>query len=703
MLSHPGNTALHRQVFILAGQPAWQKSLLKLILQGYEKETLWVAEEQPEGYPFVETKKTSHWLGKEKKVVVFDANESFNPDSFAAISGIVTGGGFFILLLPEKQNWNQVYFTRFGQRLIHSIENHKHLITIEQHEQATDFITNESVESSTIPVDFANNYRRHCDAPFLTLDQQLAVEAIQKKTSSEKNVPVVLVSDRGRGKSAALGIAIARMLKSGVSNIAVTAPSLSATEILFKHIAEVLPDSEVTRGCVKYRADKKSVSIAQFYSPDNLVQETIEAEILFVDEAAAIPVPILTSFLAKYVRCVFATTVHGYEGTGRGFSLRFYKELDNKNHNWLKLQMRTPIRWADHDPLEEWMFSLLCLDAEICSESELSGFSIDAVESRLIDKKRLDDGDFLNEVFSLLVLAHYRTRPKDLVRLLDDEAISLYVSIYNNHVIAVALVIREGSFSPSLSTEVYQGKRRPQGHLLAQALTYHCGIEQASTLDYARIMRIAVHPEVQQQGIGSRLVEFITESEKKLGRAALGTSFGMNVLLLGFWKKLNFDVARIGFTREQTSGEHAAIMLLPLNSAGKSIQWEARARFNQQIPFLFDDVLKDLSSELKNEFPLVFDDSLVLNEFEVKDFKSFNLYNRSYELCISSINKFVITHLSIIEKSDFPSEFRNIIFVKVFDKKGWKETAATLSLSGQNDAKSVFYRAIQHLSSLINA
>lgn len=694
-LSVTGKEFLHRQVVILAGQAEWQKKLLQDLLSGHEKTSLWVSDEKVDGFPFVDVKKAASWLGKEKQVAVFDANEHFNPDSFAAISGIVVGGGVFFLLLPEKNKWNEIYSTRFGQRLINSINNNDDILIAEENDLISAAIPNETkliIPSSPAP--------RHCDAPFLTLDQQRAVEAIQQQVVKTSNIPVVLVSDRGRGKSAALGIAAARLLQAGVNRIAITAPSLSTTDVTFKHIVAVLPEAEVTRGCVKFVHKNKSTSVIHFYSPDNLMQENIAADVLLVDEAAAIPVPLLASFLHQYRQCVFATTVHGYEGTGRGFSLRFYKELDKKNKNWLKLQMQTPIRWADKDPLEKWMFDLLCLDAEISNGNELTGFAIDTVEHCFLDKEKLDDNKLLNEVFSLLVLAHYRTRPKDLKNLLDDETISVYVSLFNDHVVAVALVIREGNFSDSLSTEVYQGKRRPQGNLLAQALTYHCGIEHAATFDYARIMRIAVHPALQQRGVGTAMIDYIVNHEKQRGRDAIGSSFGMNTALLAFWKKAKFEVVRIGFTREKTSGEHAVIMLLALTAAGKEIKQAAYTQFCNKLGYWFEDLLNDLPEELKASFSLASKDELVLSIADKNDLHSFIHYSRNYELCISALNKFIHIHLALINQAAFPANFRQVLVKKVVNKESWKEITTEMTLHGQNEARNLFHAAVMHLFNL---
>lgn len=676
---------MYRHTYILSGNESWQKEFLQKLVSGSEDDVLWVSDNNPEIFPFIEIKKARDWLGNEKRIVIFDANSDFNPDSFAAITGIVVGGGLFFLLLPAKEEWNNVYSSYFGQRLLQSISSSPELTFISQYDETVAITCNQP----------ELNISKKYSFPFLSNDQQCAVESIETQVLNNTNIPVVLTSDRGRGKSAALGLIAAKLLISGVKKIIITAPSLRATNIIYKHIYEMLPIAEITRGKVTY-----GESIIQFYSPDRLIQEDINADLLLVDEAAAIPVPILTSFLHSYSQCVFSTTVHGYEGTGRGFSLRFFKELDKHNSKWIKLLMKTPIRWAENDPLEKWMFDLLCLDAELTDIASLG--EVGNVEHKLIPKYILfNNEELLNEVFSLLVLAHYRTRPKDLVSLLDDENISLYITLKNKHVIAVALVVQEGSFSSELSTFVYRGERRPQGHLLAQSLTYHCGIENAATLNYARVMRIAVHPDLQNQGIGSTLLDFIIENESELGRDAVGTSFGMTKRLLSFWEKSDFNIVRIGFTREKTSGEHAAVMLLGLSLAGKDIFQKAQSRFNEQIPYWVKDILKDIPPEVKVLLEKEVKLPLELSIIDRKDIESYVCFSRNYELCIAALSKLVIINYSKVIRENMSEKSCCILQAKVVDKKSWQEIRFLMELSGKSEACKLFNNAIKELLTCI--
>lgn len=686
-LSKEDDVSIPRHILVFAGDRTWHAELVAKILEGVETRALWIGNENEENIPDVTPistfKNASHWLGGEKQVVVFDAHDDFDVDAFAAISGIVIGSGLFILLMPDEGKWNDIYSSHFGQRLLQSIFASSEITVINQNNEKVNFKPNTSNTHSDQII----------SESFLTTDQQLAVESIEEQVLKSTNNPIVLISDRGRGKSATLGIAAARLVKAGIKNIAITAPRMRSTDIVFKHIKELLPDAVCTRG--KVQSGKSTI---QFHSPDQLIQENINTDLLLVDEAAGIPVPLLTSLLQKYPQCIYATTVHGYEGTGRGFALRFYKILNKFNPAWLKLHMQTPIRWPVNDPLEKWMFSLLCLDAEVVTVNSISEIKLNNIEHRLLSKEELvANQSLLKEIFALLVLAHYRTRPKDLKRLLDDEDLSLYVTFYGKHVVAVALVIQEGGFSEQLSTDVYRGERRPAGHLLAQALTYHCGVEYAATLNYARVMRITVHPELQQQGIGTGLLKYIVDNEKQHGRDAIGSSFGMSKELLRFWNQLNFNVIRIGFTREQTSGEHAAIMLLALSNKGNNIYQEAILHFKGNLSFWFNDILKDISIDIKNILKLEHNILLELTESDKKDLQSFARYSRNYELCISALNKLVILNENKIAQNNFPESYRQILNEKVIKKINWKEIAKNMRLSGKTETRKLFHRAILYL------
>lgn len=55
-----------------------------------------------------------------------------------------------------------------------------------------------------------------------------------------------------------------------------------------------------------------------------------QAELLFIDEAAAIPLPLTQQLLGPYITFL-SSTVTGYEGTGRSLSLKLISELRKKD------------------------------------------------------------------------------------------------------------------------------------------------------------------------------------------------------------------------------------------------------------------------------------------------------------------------------------------------------------------------------------
>jgi N-acetyltransferase 10 len=51
---------------------------------------------------------------------------------------------------------------------------------------------------------------------------------------------------------------------------------------------------------------------------------------LVIDEAAAIPLPIVKSLLGPYL-VFLSSTINGYEGTGRSLSLKLIQQLKEQN------------------------------------------------------------------------------------------------------------------------------------------------------------------------------------------------------------------------------------------------------------------------------------------------------------------------------------------------------------------------------------
>ena len=139
----------------------------------------------------------------------------------------------------------------------------------------------------------------------------------------------MLSADRGRGKSAVLGLAGERRLAESGSGLddSGDGPFPRYSGDTFAHAERALAEMPERLAGLSY------------VSPDRVAQGDVLADLLLVDEAAAIPTPLLEAMLARHSRIVFATTEHGYEGTGRGFHLRFKRILDEQTPDWQELRL----------------------------------------------------------------------------------------------------------------------------------------------------------------------------------------------------------------------------------------------------------------------------------------------------------------------------------------------------------------------------
>lgn len=550
---------------------------------------LWVGEGVAGEIPCCAPAEASRWLGSERRLLIWNAWSGISPDALAALMGTLRAGGVCLFLVPHLDDESAVLAelqAEFGgatspqhflRRFLRHLRSDPALLRLREGHSWPAPPT-----SPAAPPHPLSTFQ-------LTPEQTSAVNAVVHVVTGHRRRPLVLTADRGRGKSSALGIAAALLLQEGRQRILVTAPHRAAADSLFRHAAECWPQAYPESGVLRTETAE-----LRFVPPDVLLRERPAADLLLVDEAAALPTPLLTGLLRAYARIAFATTVHGYEGSGRGFVLRFQRVLEAETPQWRALTLQQPVRWAAGDPVERWLSEVLLLNAEAAPVATAA----EPVLREWPVGERGQDEALLRQAYGLLVEAHYRTTPDDLRQLLDDERLHLWLALQGEVVIGVLWLQEEGGLDPALGEAVASGRRRLRGHLLPQSLANHGGDPTAVGLRYGRIVRVAVHPLRRRQGIGEWLVAAAGERARSLGWDVLGTSFGADGPLLAFWRACGLQLLRLGLHREASSGAYTAMLGQGLSPAGRALVQSQRSRFNEHWPGLLTTQWRWLEPDL---------------------------------------------------------------------------------------------------------
>ncbi|XP_008450325.2 RNA cytidine acetyltransferase 1-like isoform X2 [Cucumis melo] len=384
-----------------------------------------------------------------------------------------------------------------------------------------------------------------------TLDQGKAVsiflDTILDKTPDSI---VALIAPRGRGKSAALGIAIVGAIASGYSNIFVTAPTPENLKSLFEFICKALKtlqyeehlhynlvrssSSESRKTIVQVNIYKQHRQTIQYILP-NEYQKLSQAELLVIDEAAAIPLPVIRSLLGSHM-VFLSSTVNGYEGTGRSLSLKLLRHLEKKSQiaegndsaslsgrKFCMLELQKPIRYASGDHLESWLNSLLCLDvtSTVPPISRLplpSECNLYYVNRDTLFSFHKDSEIFLQRMMALYVASHYKNSPNDLQLMADAPAHHLFVLLgpvdeLQNvlpDILCVIQVCLEGQISRNSALQSLQMGRQPPGDQIPWKFCQVFRDTDFPSLSGARVVRIAVHPSALREGYGSTAMELLT-------------------------------------------------------------------------------------------------------------------------------------------------------------------------------------------------
>lgn len=571
--------AKHRQLVLITGQSVWCYKLLDTLTSSYSVKVLSKSSQlQHANWP----EHTHQLLGQEFSHAVYDGFSGIYSDKIAALAGTVKAGGLLFLLLPDLHSlssWQdpalqsmqsfgfsnqQSYFNLRFSRLLKTLP----IVHFDEH---TGF--NQPPLNNNLTNKIEYQAQQHC------------VEQIIKVATGRANRPLIINADRGRGKSAALGLAAAALHD---KKVIVCATQFRATHSCFKHLAKTLQ--------IEYSAQQKQLGNLQYMAPDALLEQLPQCDLLLVDEAAAIPVPLLLTMLKHYPRIVFASTLVGYEGNGRGYTIRFTQYIKANYKAAKVVNLEDPLRFAKGDPLEQHVRTLFALDAQY-NEDQLALNDIEHIE--VTQQELTNNEPLLLQIVALLALAHYQSSVNDLRQLLDAPAQRLFISKCSTQVIGVCLIALEGSMDTGLAKQVVNGERRPQGHLMAQSLAQLSAQPSYLTKQSARVIRIAVAPNLHQQGVGKALLAHCQHQLTPIC-SYIGASFGATAELLRFWQSQGFSTVKLGYQRDKSTGEHSALVVKPLSTSTQGLHSLAQ-QFKSDLFYGLLTHFSQLDSELVSE------------------------------------------------------------------------------------------------------
>ncbi|PAV84600.1 hypothetical protein WR25_26277 [Diploscapter pachys] len=509
-------------------------------------------------------------------------------------------------------------------------------------------------------------------------------------TEKTLNATCSLTAARGRGKSASLGLALAGAVAFGYTNIFVTSPSPENLRTLFEFVVkgfdaieyqvklllfqkfglfqehtdyELIQSTnpEFRKALVRINVFREHRQTIQYIHPTD-ANKLGQAELVVVDEAAAIPLPLVKDLISGPYLVFLASTINGYEGTGRSLSLKLIQQLKqqaaghakgektavSKGRQLYEMTLEESIRYKPGDQIEQWLNKLLCLDAcqaapkLSCGTPPPQNCELYYVNRDTLFSFHKASEVFLHQVMGIYVSAHYKNSPNDLQLLSDAPSHHLFALMAPvkaeessvPEVLAVIQIALEGKLSKDKVSESLSRGKQAAGDLLPWTVSQNFLDNNFAEMCGARIVRIAVHPEYQGMGYGSRAMKLLEDyfcgkimnleemDEERVSKKMLktvkakeavesvkdghtvalleeviepranlpplllkleerqpekldylGTSFGLTLNLLKFWKKLKFVPVYIRQNANDLTGEYTSVMLKTINAQEDDTPW----------------------------------------------------------------------------------------------------------------------------------
>nr|XP_042907106.1 RNA cytidine acetyltransferase [Parasteatoda tepidariorum] len=386
-----------------------------------------------------------------------------------------------------------------------------------------------------------------------TLDQAKAVtKFVDSLTEMTLRSTVTLTAARGRGKSAALGLAVAAAIAFKYTNISVASPHPENLKTFFKFLLDGLNalgyekttdyeevrsmNPEFNKAIVQVNVMRKHRQTVKYVQPSSEAKLGL-VELLVIDEAAAIPLPFIKALMGPYL-IFLASTVNGYEGTGRSLSLKLIAQLrkESINNNTLtsgqqsksltgrilhELTLDESIRYGPRDQVENWLNHLLCLDVIIPPVALPKFPSLNDCKLYYINRDTLFSCNkyaerFLRRLIAILVASHYQNSPNDLLIMSDAPAHHLFCLCSPSsktlpEIICVLQICLEGKLSENIVKQELSRGKRYEGDIIPWSISQEYSEEDFPALSGARIVKIATHPDYQNRGYGTLALKLLQE------------------------------------------------------------------------------------------------------------------------------------------------------------------------------------------------
>ena len=673
---------------------------------------------------FVPYPDTVKILGMTYDFAILDLFDEIRPNDLGRLIGIIKGGGLIVLLLPKAEKFLSTY-TRFQANLVtigYTIDQVRQLFKVRflrkimEHEgtivydaDSRSFLKYNEREvvrewtKGSIEVPKKIRFPRKAYSLALTQDQVNVIKCMEKlyeKVEGEK-IAIVVIADRGRGKSCAIGIgtaALSHRLRraKGRVRILVTAPHISNVQSLFDLAKKTLEEldysveSVVDEGFI--RALKAKGITIEYYKPLEVLRR--QGDIIVVDEAAGLQVPMLFGIYRRFNKLVFSSTIHGYEGSGRGFSVRFLSLLKrDKRTRVYEYEMEEPIRYAIDDPVERWLFDTLLLDAEPAELDEKDLEYIDKMEVEYhapkLEEFFLEREKDVRQFIGIYVMAHYRNNPDDLGIMMDAPHHTIrYLSLPTGKIVTAIELAEEGGIPKDIAKKLALGAWIA-GNIIPDRFVKHTRILEFSELKGWRIVRIATHPKVQGRGLGSKALEFIVEEGRRNGYDWVGAGFGVNYELLRFWIKNGFIPIHISPDRNPVSGEYSVIVVKPLTEKASKLIEIANREFRTRLLHSLHEPYHDLNPKVArlllnsgNEC-IPEDVDAKFTPVQISKLLGYSWNLMTIENCFDSVLKIVRKYFADRSgnRPDLSEEEEVMLIVRVLQAKSWRVSCEQLRKS----------------------